>query len=132
MSNMWSNCFPFVLITSRQPAFQSCQKIISASSRPLLVMYKQTNLKIDCYLTSGSFFHLSIIILAKMSFHRQIEKVIVQISNKLGVSLSVIQIMCAICWRLPHVYVNTIFTLHRNRYSYLKVLRYANLHSIFD
>lgn len=40
-----------------------------------------------------------------MSFHRQIEKVIVQISNKLGVSLSVIQIMCTICWRLPHVYV---------------------------
>ena len=41
-----------------------------------------------------------------MSFHRQIEKVIVQISNKLGVSLSVIQIMCTtICWRLPHVYI---------------------------
>ena len=125
MSDMWNNCFSFVLVKSRQPVFQNCKETLSAQSYSLVVDVPKQTLK--------SYLSL-FIIFRELLLTRTCHSMGMQGSYSLNfqvanckVSLSVI-LMCD--RELRHVNVNIMFPLHRNRYAYLKVPTYKG--SIFD
>ena len=78
MSDIWSNCFSFVLVTFKQPVFQNCKEILCVPCCSLAGGYVETNLKTVCCLTSGSFFFPIMIVEQNVSFHGQVGRVIGQ------------------------------------------------------
>ena len=140
MSNMWSNCFSFVLLTSRYPVFQNCKEILSAASCSLAGNdgFKQT-LKLLVILHLTLFKYLSIIIADQyISFHGQVGNVIGKIYislAKLSVcqSSQVIQMMC-VRFRDCHMFTKILCSLCIEiAIPTLKYLaNYTDLNSIFD
>ena len=130
MSDMWSNCFSFISVTSRKKIFQNCKKFLYPILLSSWLQCKQT---LQNYLLVilhlALIYYLSIITADQsMSFHENVERIIGQISIQLAKQSTVCQssnLADDVCyvWGLPHVYDDTMFTLHKNGYTCFKVHR---------
>ena len=123
MSDMWSNCFSFISVTSRKKIFQNCKKFLYPILLSSWLQCKQTLKLSPCYLI----YYLSIITADQnMSFHEKVGRIIGQISIQLAKQSTVCQSsnrsddVCYV-WGLPHVYEDSMFTLHKNGYTCFKV-----------
>ena len=82
MSDMWSNCFSFISVTSRKKIFQNCKKFLYPILLSSWLQCKQT---LQNYLLVilhlALIYYLSIITTDQsMSFHENVERIIGQIS----------------------------------------------------
>ena len=138
MSDMWSNCFSFVLVTSTFSfVFQNCKEILSAPSWFLLDkdlvlgLWCTQTLKLLVILHLALFNYFSIITADQNnSFHGQIQEcywsnLYLEVADQ-SIFTSTHHSDDDVCyvWGLPYklcIYKVFMFILYRNRYTYLKV-----------
>ena len=136
---MWSNCFLFILVISRQPVFQSCSygfylgRHLPHPTVILLAASGDVSKPQNCLLTIiWFFFYLSIFIVDQnMSFHgqvgRAIGKITIQLSGYILLSSQcvshsyhIIQMMYAKFGDF-HMFTNTAFLTESHNHSSVNV-----------